>query len=268
MTLNALVTGGAQGLGEAICRRLARNAKWHVAILDVNEELGLKLAHEIRGTFQKVDVTVPAQVEAAVAHIVQERGSLDGVVANAGVVGQQLPLGEYKLNEWQRVIDVNLNGVFYTLKYALAQMTKQETGGSIVALSSTAGFRGINNLGPYTASKWAIRGMVEMAAVEYAQKKIRVNAVAPTSCETQMVKMFAASLPPEMRGSITVMNAQPGFVQPEDVANAVTFLLSDEAHYITGHTLPVDAGALSRLANAPDEFAVKQGFHMRNDLPS
>lgn len=258
MTRNALVTGGAQGLGEAICRRLARDGDWHVTVADINEELGSKLAKEIGGSFLKVDVTDPAQLEAAVAHIVEKRGSLDAAIANAGVVSSQLkPLHDCGVDEWKGVLDVNLNGVFYTLKYALSQMAKQETGGSIVCLSSTAGFRGINNLGPYTASKWAIRGSVEMAAVEYAQKKIRVNAVAPTSCETQMMKAFQASLPPELKDSITAMNAQPGFVQPEDVANAAAFLLSDEARFITGHTLPVDAGALSRLANAPDGSAVK-----------
>ena len=257
MTRNALVTGGAQGLGEAICRRLSRDGDWHVTVLDVNEKNGLQLAKEINGTFRKVDVTDPAQVEDAIGQTVHDRGSLDAVVANAGVVGQQLPLGDYDLDEWKRVLDVNLNGVFYTLKYALAQMAKQETGGSIISLCSTAGFRGISTLGPYTASKWAIRGLIEVAAVEYAQKNIRVNAIAPTSCETQMVKDFMASLPASMADKITAMNALPGYVQPEDVANAAAFLLSDEARYITGHALPVDAGALCRLANASDETAVK-----------
>lgn len=254
---NAVVTGGAQGLGEAISRRLARDGDWHVTILDTNEEEGLKVAQEIGGTFRKVDVTDPSQVEAAMEATVNEVGSIDGVVANAGVVGPQMPLGDYDIDEWKRVIDVNLNGVFYTLKYALAQMAKQDTGGSIVALSSTAGFRGINTLGPYTASKWAIRGLVEMAAVEYAQKKIRVNAIAPTSCETPMVQQFVAAAPPEVASAVTSMNALPGFVQPVDVANAAFFLLSEEARYITGHTLPVDAGALCRIANAPDIAAVK-----------
>jgi NAD(P)-dependent dehydrogenase (short-subunit alcohol dehydrogenase family) len=230
-----------------------------VTVVDVDEEMGSKVANEIDGTFIKVDVTDHKQVQAAMAQVVQERGSLDGVVVNAGVVGKQMHLADYDLDEWKRVIDVNLSGAFYTLKYALAQMIKQETGGSIVSLSSTAAFRGLNNLGPYTASKWAIRGLTEMAAVEYAQKNIRVNAIAPTSCETPMVKTFIAhSADSEgMKDAVTANYALPGFVQPMDVANAAAFLLSDEARYITGHTLPVDAGSLCRMANARDHTNVK-----------
>ena len=258
MTRNALVTGGAQGLGEAICRRLAQDGNWHVMVADLNEELGSQVAKEIGGTFLKVNVADPTQVKAAIAQVVHDRGSLDAVVANAGVACELVPLGDCDLEEWKRVIDVNLNGVFYTLKYALAQMASQETGGSIVSLSSILGYRGGPGWGPYSASKWAIRGLTELAAVEYAQKKIRVNAVAPTACDTPMVANFLAEAPPEIKVSaVTDLNALPGFVEAQDVANAVAFLLSDEARYITGHTLPVDAGSLCRMANAPDAMAVK-----------
>lgn len=259
MALTALVTGGAQGLGKAICRRLARDGHWSVVVVDINEEKGSQIAREIQGSFIKCDVTDPKQMEAAIARTVEDRGSLDGVVVNAGIVGEQKPLGEYDLEQWKNTIDVNLNGAFYTLKYALAQMATQDSGGSIVSLSSTAGFRGITNLAPYTASKFAIRGLTEMAAVEYGGRGIRVNAVAPTGCETTMVKNWVASSPdPEaMAHVVTDMNALPGFVQPSDVGNAVAFLLSGEARYITGHTLPVDAGALCRVANAQESNSVK-----------
>jgi len=145
-----------------------------------------------------------------------------------------------------------VDGTFYTMKYALRQMVKQESGGSIVLMSSTAGFRGFSNLGAYPSGKWAIRGLAEQAAYEYCKKNIRVNAVAPTGCETDMVKGFIESAPdPEIiRASVTEMNALPGFPQPSDVADAVSFLLSDKARYITGHTLPVDAGLLCRAPNA------------------
>lgn len=259
MTRNALVTGGAQGLGEGICRRLARDGAWHVTVADINEELGSKVAKDIDGTFLKVDVTNPTQVKDAIARVVRERGSLDGVVANAGVVGELKPLGEYELDEWNRVIDVNLNGVFYTLKYALAQMEKQASGGNIVSLSSILGFRGGSGASPYTASKWAVRGLTSMAAVEYAQKKIRVNAIAPTVCDTPLVANMLERAPPQVKNSMDIftdLNALPGVVQPSDIGEAAAFLLSDEARYITGHTLPVDAGALSRFANGPEKELV------------
>ena len=170
-----------------------------------------------------------------------------------------MPTGDYDVKEWKNVIDVNLNGTFYSMKFALAQMAKQSTGGSVVNLSSTAGFRGMANLGPYTASKWAVRGMTQMAAAEYAQMNIRVNAIAPTTCETPMVaNVIAGAADPALMAEMsTAMNAQPGLVQPSDVAASAAFLLSEEARYITGHTLSVDAGALSRMPNARDNAVVQ-----------
>mmetsp|Transcript_23257 Transcript_23257/g.54921 ORF Transcript_23257/g.54921 Transcript_23257/m.54921 type:complete len:274 (+) Transcript_23257:37-858(+) len=250
---SALVTGGVQGLGEAIARRLAADG-YKVVIADVQD--GQPLAEEIKGKFVKADVTDPKQVEAAVKHVVEAYGSLDALVNNAGVVGSQVLLADYDVEEWRRVIDINLNGVFYGLKYGLKQMVQQETGGSIVNMSSTAGFRGLINLGPYTAAKFAIRGITRAAAVEYGSKKIRVNALAPTACETPMVKTFIEQSPdPALTHStLTGYHAIPALPQATDVADACSFLLSDQARYITGHTLAVDAGALSRVANAPERF--------------
>ena len=255
---SVLVTGGALGLGEAISRRLRADG-FAVYVADVDDERGLALAEELGGTFLRCDVTRPEDVEDTVRRVVQSSGSLDAVVTSAGVVGPPAPTGECEIDDWHKVIDVNLNGTFYCMKYALAQMAKQSTGGSIVTLSSTAGFRGMCNLGPYTASKWAIRGLVKMAAAEYAQAKVRVNAIAPTTCETPMVQNLIAGAddPALMEELSTAMNAQPGMVQPSDVAAAASFLLSDEARYITGHTLPVDAGTLSRMPNARDGSVVQ-----------
>lgn len=239
------------GLGEGICRRLAADG-YSVAIADVNQERGEAVAKEIGNgsSFVKVDVSVPGQVEQAVNHVVQAHGTLDALVNNAGVVGPPVfSYADYDVDEWKRIIDINLNGTFYGLKFGLAKMVKQGTGGSIVNLSSTAGFRGFLNLGPYTASKYAVRGMTQAAAMEFADKKIRVNAIAPTACETPMVRAFIDSSddPEAMEGLVTSMNAIPGFPQPSDVAAACAFLLSEDARFITGHTLPVDAGCLSKI---------------------
>lgn len=246
---SALVTGGAGGLGEAICRRLASDG-YKVVVCDVADG-GKALADELGGHFVRCDVSDPAAVKAAVAETVSVYGGLDAMVNNAGVVGSQLPIGDYDLEEWHRVMNINMNGTFYGMRYGLAQMALQETGGSMVNMSSVAGFRGLPNLAPYTASKSAVRGLTQMAAVEYSNKKIRVNAIAPTACETPMVAAFiAGAKDPEMaQHKVTDMNALPGFVQPSDVAAAAAFLLSEDARFITGHTLPVDAGALSRMAN-------------------
>lgn len=255
---SVLVTGGALGLGEAISRRLRADG-FAVFVADVDAERGSALADELGGTFLRCDVTQPGDVDEAVRRVVESSGSLDALVTSAGVVGSPAPLGECEIDEWRRVIDVNLNGTFYCLKYALAQIATQSTGGGFVALSSTAGFRGMCNLGPYTATKWAVRGLVQMAAAEYAQKNIRVNAIAPTTCDTPMVRdLIASAYDPALTEEMcTAANAQPGMVQPEDVAAAAAFLLSDDARFITGHTLPVDAGTLSRMPNARDGTAVQ-----------
>jgi NAD(P)-dependent dehydrogenase (short-subunit alcohol dehydrogenase family) len=186
--------------------------------------------------------------------VVDEHGSLDALVNNAGIVGSQALLGDYDIDEWKRIIDVNINGVFYDLKFGLSQMAKQEKGGSIVNMASTAAFRGIKNLGPYTPAKFAVRGLTHAAAVEYADKKIRVNAIGPTGVETPMIQGWIESMPDRdvAVGAVTRTNALPGLPQPSDIAAACAFLLSEEARYITGHTLPVDAGSLSRVANSPE----------------
>ena len=142
----ALVTGGGQGLGEAICRRLAKDG-YTVAVCDINSA-GDALATEIGGVFIQANVTDPKQVEEAVQKVVDNFGSLDALVNCAGIVGKQVPMGEGDVEDWKQVIDVNLFGTMYGMKFGLAQMAKQSTGGSIVNMSSTAGFRGIVNICP------------------------------------------------------------------------------------------------------------------------
>lgn len=251
-----MVTGGSQGLGEAICRRLAKDG-YMVTVADINTEAGETLANEIDNCqFVRVDVTEPSQMESAVRRVVEDHGTLDALVNNAGVLGSQVPIGDCDVEEWKRTLDINLNGTFYGLKYGLSQMIKQDTGGNVVNMSSPAGFRGIRNLGAYTASKFAIRGMTASAAVEYANRKIRVNAIAPTGCETPLVQEYIETSPnPDFTlENVTAMNAIPAMPKGSDVAAACAFLLSDEARFVTGHTLPVDAGSLSRMANSLENW--------------
>ena len=127
--------------------------------------------------------------------------------------------------------------------------SNQDPNFSIVNVSSTAGSRGVTNIGPYATSKWAVNGMTQAAAIEFAPYRIRVNAIAPTTTETPMVKQMIDSSPDPVltRDNCLAMNALPGFPQPEDVAGSCCFLLSKDARFITGHILSVDGGALAKL---------------------
>ena len=253
---SALITGGAKGLGEAIARRLVKHYS-QVTVADVDETSGRRLEEEfVNLRFVHADVSKPQDVANAVEVAANFGGGmLHSLVNNAGVVGAYATYADYELDEWHRVLNVNLNGVFYGLKYGLAHMVEKakhaedDPNFAIVNLCSTAGCRGVPHLGAYTAAKWAIRGMTQAAAVEYGPYKVRINAIAPTAIETPLTRQFVQSSPDpdETRVLLTKNNALPGFPQPEDVAGACAFLLSKDARYITGHTLPVDAGVLSRL---------------------
>jgi len=248
---SALVTGGSQGLGAAISRRLASDG-FHVTIFDLEatSRKDRSVASEIGGSFFGGSVADPDAAKAAVASVVDKCGSLDALVNNAGITGaHNKPIGDYDLENWKNCTDVNLNGTFYFLKFALAQMSQQPAGGAVVNMSSISGYRGLTHLAPYVASKFAIRGLTQAAAVEYASKNIRVNCVAPTFVAVEKM----AELPDEVQEQLSATNALPGVVQPSDVGGAVSFLLSDDARFITGHCLPVDAGALSRVANAREK---------------
>lgn len=250
MPKSVIVTGGSQGLGEAISRRLASDGfKVTIFDLEATSSKGESVASEIGGAFFAGSVTDPEAVKAAVASVVEKCGSLDALVNNAGITGAHQLIADFDLDAWNNCIDVNLNGTFYFLKFALAQMSDQPSGGAVVNMSSLAGFRGESKLSPYVASKFAIRGLTQAAAVEYANKNIRVNCVAPTFVKVAKMDI----LPQKTLEQFSATNALPGVVQPNDVAGAVSFLLSIDARFITGHCLPVDAGALSRLANAREK---------------
>jgi len=255
---SVLITGGSQGLGEAIARHLA-DKDWRIFIFDI-DPLGQQVAKSIGrdAVFIKGSVRDYRDLSHAVTQIVNIHGALDGVVANAGIVGTQVPLHKYSTDEWSKVIGVNLTGVFNTLKAALCQMVQQSSGGSIVNVASIAGFRGIVNLSPYTASKWAVRGLTQSVASEYADRHIRCNAVAPTAVNTKLLREYIASADnaDAVRAKIIGQNALPSIPEPIDVARAVSFLLGDNANFITGTTLPVDAGALSRTPNSREDQAV------------
>ncbi len=202
------------------------------------------------------DVRDQAGLDAAVADGVEELGGLDGVVANAGIAsyGRAWELDEAT---WQDVIDVNLTGVWHTAKAAIPRLIEAGRGGSMVFTSSIGGLKGIQQVGHYVSAKHGIVGLMRTLANELAPDGVRVNTVHPTNVDTDMIQnpgtwgMFAPDDPePTQEKAIpgfTSLNAlQVPWIESIDVSNAVLFLLSDEARYITGVALPVDAGAAVR----------------------
>ncbi|GAA2699212.1 SDR family NAD(P)-dependent oxidoreductase [Micromonospora olivasterospora] len=242
-----LVTGGASGLGEATVRRFAAEGA-RVVIADTDAEGaqrvagGLPDAHAVT-----VDTGDAGSVERGVAETVERYGRLDVIFNNAGIDGRQQPLHEMDLANWDQVRRVNGDGVFFVLKYGIAAMLRTG-GGVIVNTSSTTALAAQENISPYTFTKAGIVGLTRSAAVEYAARGIRVNAVAPTVVMTPLVQHFIDSAPDpaQMRRQMESFNPKPGIPTPDDVAGVVLFLASDDAAWITGHTIPIDGGYVAR----------------------
>lgn len=202
---------------------------------------------------RRADVRDYQATKRAVDEGVAEFGRLDIVVANAGIFQFGDQVHETSDDSWRDTLDVNLTGVFHTCKAALPHLHGASAGGSMILISSDAGFKGMPNIGHYVASKHGVIGLMRTLALENAEHAIRVNVVAPTNCDTDMIQnepMYKLFLPAHDRPTrdefaevATTMTALPvPWVDPRDISNAVLFLASDEARYVTGVTLPVDAG--------------------------
>jgi NAD(P)-dependent dehydrogenase (short-subunit alcohol dehydrogenase family) len=215
-------------------------------VADIDAAAGQAVADSLAMPFVRVDVGDVASVEAAIAAAVARFGRLDILVNNAGIASARAPIHSSTLENWHRVINVNLNGVFYGMKFALAHFVEQG-GGVIVNISSVAALVAFPDLPPYNAAKAGVSQLTREAAVEYARLGIRVNAVAPTAIMTPMNRKTALETddPAAFERALTGMNPMPGTASPEDIAAAVAFLASDDARFISGVTLPVDGGYTS-----------------------
>jgi NAD(P)-dependent dehydrogenase (short-subunit alcohol dehydrogenase family) len=243
-----LVTGGASGIGRACALRFAREgASVIVADLDSAREGGERTVQEIveaggEAEFFAVDVASSADNEALVARVVDRFGRLDFAHNTAGIGVHRL-LHETSEDDFDRVIAVNLRGTFLGMKYQITEMLQNEMPirGAIVNTSSNAGLLAVSLLSAYAASKHGILGLTKNAAVEYAEEGIRVNAVCPGAIMTPLM----SEQPPARQREILAPQAMTRFGEPDEVAAAVVWLCSEEASFVTGVALPVDAGSVA-----------------------
>ena len=268
----AVITGAARGQGRTHAVRLAEEGADIIAVDicgpvegvgypastsdDLAETVALVQKHGRRAVAREADVRNFEELRGAVADGVAELGRLDIVCANAGIAtfGQALDLSE---DSWQTMIDVNLTGVWHTVKAAVPHIIEGDRGGSVILTSSAAGLKGFMNCGHYTAAKHGVVGLMRTLTGELAPHRIRVNTIHPTNVRTTMFlnedtyHLFAPAVVNPTQDDVidvaTMMNYLPiPWVDPEDISAAVLFLASDDARYITGVALPIDAGLLAK----------------------
>ena len=241
----AFVTGAASGIGEAVATQLAeRGAKVVVADLKLDAANRVVEAIKAKGgeaAAVAVDVGDAAQVEKAVQFAADTFGKLDLAVNNAGIGGVAAPLGDYTLEDWHKVIDVNLNSVFYSMKYEIAAMLKSG-GGAIVNMASILGSVAFPNAPAYVAAKHGVVGMTKSAAIDYAKKSIRVTAVGPGFIDTPLLQ----GMPEEAYDGLVGIHPVGRLGKAEEVAALTLFLLSDAASNITGSYHLVDGGYVAQ----------------------
>lgn len=244
----AIVTGAASGIGRATARALA-DAGAHVVLADVAGSRGDPVAREIRDAggdaiFVPTDVSVDAQVHELVQRTIAEHGALDLAFNNAGIEGAQAPTAECTIENWDRTLAVDLTGVFLCMRHQIPHML-EHGGGSIVNCSSVAGLVGFEGIPAYVASKHGIVGLTRAAALEYATRNIRVNAVCPGVIDTPMVHR-ATHDDPAQEAQFVAMEPVHRMGRPEEVASVVTWLCSDESSFVTGQAIAVDGGFVAR----------------------
>ena len=243
----ALVTGAATGIGRATAIEFARNGA-AVVVSDVNTAEGLKTANLIENeggeaTFVECDVSASADVEALISQVLKMHGRLDAAHNNAGVEGARVPLVDLTEDQWDEVMAVNLKGVWMCMKHEIPQMLEQG-GGAIVNTSSVAGLMGMKGSTAYATAKHGVIGLTKTAALEYADRGVRVNAVCPGAVRTPMTERLMGNDPEREE---MYMSIQPigRFGTTAEIANMVVWLCLDAASLVTGTAIPIDGGVMA-----------------------
>lgn len=241
----AFVTGAANGIGRAAALAFSREGA-SVVVADISEQGNRDIARIIeeaggRALAVRCDVTRADDVKTALDKVVEAFGRLDFAFNNAGVEQPIIPAADVTEEEWGRIIDIDLRGVFLCMKYEIPLMLKQGGGGVIVNTSSGAGVKGFAGQAAYCAAKHGVIGLTKAAALDYAKSNVRVNAVCPGIIETPMMDRFSGGTP-EGRARVIAQEPVGRMGKPEEIGAAVVWLCSDSAAFVTGHALVVDGG--------------------------
>lgn len=244
-----LVTGGSTGIGRASSKIIASEGA-KVIIIDVQDEQGKQTVSAIQESggyaeYHHADVADYDQIRKVITAIANEHGKLDGALNNAGIEGPAVKILDYSIEDWERVMRVNLTGVFVCMKCEVEQMTKQDTGGSIVSTASVAGLVGLPGASSYNSAKHGVVGLTKTVALEYAASNLRVNAVCPGFIETPMLERVTDASE-KIRNKLIGQVPMRRVATPDEIGNAVSWLLSEKSSYVTGVSLPVDGGWISQ----------------------
>ena len=244
----ALITGAGSGIGRASALAFAREGA-KVAVADIVVEGGEETVRMVKAAggeafFIKVDVSNAADVEAMVNTVVDTYGRIDCAYNNAGIEGRLASTDEYPEDVFDKVIDINLTGVWLCMKYELPHMLRQGSG-AIVNTASGAGLIGVAGMSAYVASKHGVVGLTKTAALEYAKSGIRVNAVCPGLIQTPMVERITAEQP-QLGEALVAAEPVGRTGKPEEIAESVVWLSSDAASFVTGHAMSVDGGYVAQ----------------------
>jgi NAD(P)-dependent dehydrogenase (short-subunit alcohol dehydrogenase family) len=243
----ALVTGGTSGIGRDTAILFAK-ARANVVVAGRRELEGGQTVELIRaaggdGLFVQTDVSKASEVETLVQKAVEKFGRLDIAFNNAGIEGVWVPIIQQSEEDWDRTIDINLKGVWLCLKYEIRQMLKQGVGGAIVNMASITGLVGGAGAAAYSASKHGVVGLTKSAALETARSRIRINAVCPAVVETSMgERLFGA---PAVHKYVLSCHPMGRFGRPSEIAEAVVWMCSDRASFMTGQSMVLDGGFLA-----------------------
>lgn len=245
----AIITGGANGIGKSTAKLFAdKGAK--VIVSDIAIEEGKDLVKSIKNdggeaSFKKCDVRKESDIKSLIDFAVKTYGRLDFAVNNAGTEGKRQDTVNCTNENWNFVMDINLTGVWKSMKYEIPKMLKNENGGAIVNISSIAGLVGFDDIPAYVASKHGVVGITKATSLEYSAKGVRVNAVCPGVIETEMIERSFEEAP-GMKEQLLKQKPIGRLGQPEEIAEVIVWLCSDSSSYVTGEALAADGGYVSK----------------------